>query len=607
MSNFVKFYINDIEHTPLNIGSITLDYTRERESGSYQYVKSLASKIKFGNEDGAYSYIMKHGVIQTLVLRLTEFCAEFPQGIDIFKGEFTRRGSLNNPISKIIEIDPTEDSLYQNVLKNYDRSFNMLESPTVVGSTYAEDISRLEFSQPSLFTGFVLTYGYDPISDGASGSLFFGLTTFAREVITTYCQGGALQAPKQGAYATWKLLFNNCEGRGLSTWYRLPDVLRPALANLLNTDVTICTGLGCIPPTPPLTVLNETWELITDPIPTTLPVGALSLWIDRNSISKNDQIIDNGRLLTEVINHGLNQHKDTEDLDLQSQLLFNIVSPVDGSSPSTLYQAQLHSITDVKDPNATEQATVEKVTLNELLTGAISGKFNAFWRVDEGTKRFIVEHISNRNNSSVIDLRLIDNGQWLKQKGEYSYNNTDIPRAEEFPSLDVSIDFTGVDIDYDNGFSKGKKSFTTDKFYSEITEIISGPDEYPQDGIVIITPDSLAPLGTLDLNNEPIGTRTKNGFITGDYRPNAPQGMANLQEEFFIYDRPFPSGVMNFNNKVFEDPREIQVLEPIDIPVCCFFLFSPTSEFIGKDFEDGQLISSSYNLASKIMTLNLEY
>ena len=604
MSTFYKFYINSTEFTPTNRGGITIDYTRERESGSYQYVKTLSSPIIFGNDDGAYNYISKHSDIQDIYLVIKEFCAEFRDGIDIFNGRFNIRNSSIDPLTGIIEITPEEDSYYQNVLKNYDRNFNILESPTVVSSTYAEDISSIEYQTRGLAAFLIDIPFYDLMWD--SGPLFIGLAVYARETITTYCQGGQKQSPKNGPYSPWKLLYDNCEGKGLSTWYRLPAALRPALMPSLNTSVTLCTGLGCIPPTPPIFLGNEVWLLLNTSL-TTNPVGAVSFWLDTNSMEKNDQKINNGRLLTEVVNDALNQHEDTKDLDLQSNILNNIVNPVNGSSPSTLYQAQLHSIDDVKDPSATESAPVEKTTLKELLDGLIYSKYNCFWRVVEGTRRFVIEHISDRNNSNVIDLRDIDDGFWLKGKGKYSYDNTDIPRAEEFPSSDVSIDFTGIDIDYDNDFSSGKKAFITDKFYSEVSEIISSPDNYPSDGIVVITPDSLAPDGTLDEDDFPIGLRSENGAITGDYRPNAPQAMANLQNEFYPYNRPFDSGVMNFAPRAFEDERKVKLLEPINVPICCLFLFSPESSFIGNTFDSADLISSSYSLATGIMTLNLEY
>jgi len=166
---------------------------------------------------------MKHSELQDLSIVIKEFCAEFRDGINIFSGKFNVRNSFIDPLSRTIETDPVESSYYQNVLKNYDRNFNFLEAPTVVQSTYAEDISAIEFKTVGLNAFLIDIPFYDIMWD--NGPLFIGLATYAREITTTYCQGGQKQSPPNGPYENWKLLFDNCEGQSLSTWYRLPDSL----------------------------------------------------------------------------------------------------------------------------------------------------------------------------------------------------------------------------------------------------------------------------------------------------------------------------------------------------------------------------------------------
>lgn len=604
MAASYKFYINNTEYSPINLGSITIRDTRERESGSYQYVKSLGSKVVFGNDDGAFDYINRHGECQEIVLTIREYCKEFPSGVDIFKGKFTKRGSSFDSDSSIVGINPVERSLYQCVLDNYDRDFNFLEAPTVVEATYALDVSKYEYiiyggiqhtHAPYFGARILNTFGNSPIN---------GVSVFGRETKTTYCQAGNPQSPSQGGGNAWEVLVNNCEAKKQTTWFRKPTIFTP-ISTAVNFDITGCAGAGCTPLPPPVTS-DEVWVLM-DTAAVGAPFGTLAFWIDQNSIPKNEKKIDNGRLLTEVINYGLNQYEDCKELDLQSNLLFNQTDTVTGVSPSPLYELQIHAIADVKDPDATEQATREDINIRDLMTSLIEGKFNAFWRVDEGTKRFIVEHINDLNNQGVIDLTQIDGGEWLKLKNKYEYDNTDIPKEESFPSLDESIDFTGVGIEYRNACSKGKKTYTTDKYYSEVESILEPESDYPKDGIVVITPNSLAPPGTLDVNNIPIGTRSENGFITGDYRPNAPQAMANLHENYWKYYRPFSSGIMNFIPQSFDKIRPNKKLESLSVPICCYFLFNPYSSFIGNNYTNGQLESSKYSLSTGFIELNLEY
>jgi hypothetical protein len=218
---------------------------------------------------------------------------------------------------------------------------------------------------------------------------------------------------------------------------------------------TGCGTPACVPPPPP-SVGNEDWQPFGEPKEDTIGGLTLAYWIDVNTITTEVTDIDNGRPLVDVLNLGLN--KSCPELDIQSNFLTQLTNPVTGKNPSSTEGIQLHSISDVKDPAATEPATVENITLKELLESYISSKLNCFWRVDEGTKRLIIEHYNDLNNQGVTDLTAIQNGKYTRLKNNYEYDNSDIPKAEEFPSLDSSIDYTGVDIVYNNDCAEGVKS-----------------------------------------------------------------------------------------------------------------------------------------------------
>ena len=123
----------------------------------------------------------------------------------------------------------------------------------------------------------------------------------------------------------------------------------------------------------------------------------------------------------------------------------------------------------------------------------------------------------------------------------------------------------------------------------------------------MITPDSLAPPNSTDAAGVPIGNRSEDGIITGDYDANMPQGMANLHAKFWPYRRPFNSGSMNFIPKVFSKVKPVKKPQSITIPLECFFLFFPRSAFIGNNFDNGQLIGASFSPASGFITLQIEY
>ena len=592
MSTIYKYYLNGTEYQPTNTGGFTLDINLVQEAGSYQYVKKLNGSINFKN--AAYDYILLNSECQKITLEIKEFCGEGT--FVIWYGYFTIRDCKFMPDKKQVDVSPNQDSFYKCLTDNYDRKFNILETSNVVNSDYAEDISRYEYAiDPNLtpLNSVKPFFGDVVLCLGASITTPYGL--WVRELVTTYCQGGEIQPP---AGTGWALLYDNCEGENLSTWYRKPNQFQDPASCSLVTYTTVCPILGCTPPAPPIGPANEDWILLET---FEYPTGSISIWIDQNTISSTIINLNNGRPLVDVLNLGLN--KLCPELDIQSNFLTQLINPVTGKSPSSTEGIQLHSISDIKDPAATEPATVENITLKELLESYISSKLNCFWRVDEGTKRLIIEHYNDLNNQGITDLTAIQNGKYTNLKNQYEYDNSDIPKAEEFPSLDSSIDFTGVDIVYNNDCAEGVKAYNTSKFYSEVESIINDPDQYPNDGIVTITPDSLAPLGNVD----PSGARSENGAITGDYGPNMPQGMANLQDKFFKFYRPFPEGEMNFINTAFSKLKPIKKLQEIEIPLCCFFFFAPYSKFIGNNFTAGQLQSASFNPATGFMTLNIMY
>ena len=85
-----------------------------------------------------------------------------------------------------------------------------------------------------------------------------------------------------------------------------------------------------------------------------------------------------------------------------------------------------------------------------------------------------------------------------------------------------------------------------------------------------------------------------------------PQGMANLHDKFWKNYRPFKSGLLNFNETILTI-KPNKELETVTIPVCCLFFFDPYSQFIGNNFNNGQLKNASFNPKSGFITLQISY
>lgn len=575
-----KYYIDNKEFQPLNTGDFTLEWDLVTDAGAYHYVKSLNGTVSFGEQ--VYSLISKYGDCQKILFRIDETCGQ--NTFTIYDGFFTNRSAKWNPDLKILELEISPDTLYDCLTRNYDKTFNFLQTPNIVSTPY-NDLPQYQFviiGNPIFATPPDLPFYGSFISDSGGGNPYVGAGAYGREVITTYCQGGEKQKPEG---AGWQVLLDGCEAKGITTWYRKPAIFTNTLSNSAFAQ-TACSGAGCIPPNPPVTS-GEDWILIDSFGNAT---GTIYFWIDKNAISEPDTDLNNGRPLIDVLNYGLNV-SGCEALDVQSVFLNADINPVTGNNPSSTQGIQLHAISDIKDPDATEPASREDTTIKAILESYISGKLNCFWYIDEGTDRLIIEHYKDLFNQGQIDITAFQ-----KFKNSFEYDNTDIPTAEEFETFDDSIDFTGVPILYNNPCADGVKTYPNDGFFSEV-DLIIGSDDYPNDGIVAITPDSL----TQD------GARAENGAITGDYRANMPQAMANLHAKFWGYYRPFDFGNLNFDPTEFDQPKPVKVLQDIEIKNCCFFDFNPRSEFIGNDFDKGQLQNASYSFNTRNFTLKIKY
>ena len=579
MSTIYKYYLNGYEYTPTNTGGFTFDYNLNRENGAYHFEKSLNGSINFNR--AAYDYILSFDKYQKIELTIKEFC---PEGdFLLFTLYFTHFDCTFSPDEKRAEVNPKQDTLFNCLTDNYDREYNFLETTNVVSANYKQGLNNYEFRVESKAANAPF-FGSPVYCGGVSPYLAFYV--FVRELKTTYCQGGEPQAPPGSG---WEILFNNCEAENLTTWYRKPPQFDDPAACVLSFTDTVSAGPGLPPPLP---AAPGNWLLMDVLEGVGFNIG---FWLDRDTIPNTEINLNNGRLLLDVINRGLNEY--CPQLDVQSQFLTNTTNPVTGNNPSTTEGVQMHAISDIKDPAATEPATRELITLQSILNDYISSKLNCFWRVDEGTKRLIIEHYNDLTTQGVTNLLQIDGGKWLKLKNKYSLENSDQPKAENFPSLDVSIDFTGVDIEYNNFNGENVKTYTTDKYYSEVESIIQNPDEYPADGVVMITPQSL----------EPDGLRATTGAITGDYSPNVPQGMANLHNNFWPYYRPFDSGKLNFIDQQFNKFRPVKKLETVTVPICCFFLFAPYSRFVGNNYTNGELRAASFNPKTGFISLEILY
>lgn len=582
------FYLNEQKYNPINIGQLSIDINLVTEAGACYYSYELQGNPMFDKQ--AYEFITSHSDGQKITLRLEE--STDSGNYNILVGSFTNRDCTDYEDARQIQCEIKQESLYKKLVDNFDKTFNFLETPEFASASY-ENLQDYEYLVIPIATstaspGATLPFYEDRVQASGFTSPYIFYTLYVKETKVTYSIGGN---PTPPIGDRWQLVIDNTEGKNLATWSRKPPIfISPLLSQLAFGGSNAI--YPATPAPPPVSGLQEDWLLMD----TLFVAGVggqpdlnISFWINQNLLLQGEQEFINGRTLQNVINHGLN--KDVPELDLQSRFLNEDMNPVNGESPSTTKDIQLHSISDIKSPDADIKARVEETTLRTLLEDCVSGTYNCYWRPDERTKRLIIE-----SRKDVFSLNTIDVSA-AQLTRTYKYDNSNIPRSEEFPSSDSSVDFTGVPIEYDNEVAEGVTTYNTDAFYTEIDSILDDPDSYPKDGIVLICKDSLS-------SRQPLSER---GKITGDYAPNMPMSTGTLHEKFFPYYRPFGSGLMNFKNTVFDVNRPIKVLDEFSYKPCNLYFFDPYSRFKGKGFNEGTLQNANYSLLTKTMTLNIKH
>lgn len=574
MANY-KYTLNGYDYAPNNTGELNISIVKDIDGGSYQFTKELDGDLQYSGD--AFDYIEQHGLCQKISCTITNICGN--QSRVLYNGFFTKMDCSFDYKRNIVTVTPKEDSLYRCLTGGLDAEFNMLEVPTIVTAEYG-GVPNLDFFFPQSNSAYEPFYGA-PMSCGGFPPLSGLIDTFVRERVSTYCQGGV---PQQPVGTGWELYRTNCSN-GFSEWVRRAD----AMDCVETYEITVSTT------PPPVTASNELWYLV---YVIELSGIAAYIWVDYNEVvaAYGGYItLNNGRNLVDVINYGLN--KVCPSLELNSDFLTNVTNSVTGNTPSSSEGIQIHAITDIRSPNASLPATLEQTTLRQLLEGWCANSLNCYWQVNEDTKKLVVEHNSTKTDSPyTTDLTAIDGGKWVNMENIVTYDDSFVPQQEVFESTETDIDFGGVPIVYANSCSNGVINYNRNGIFTDVQTIIDNPDEFGNDGLVFVLPNSM------NLND----TRVEQGAITGVYKPNAPLAMANLTNKFWRQDRPFVGGNLNLEDVELEQ-RPVKLGSTVTIPYCCTAKFYPYDNFITNQDSNAHLETATISLNSNTIELQTRF
>ena len=187
-----KYYIDNREFQPLNTGGFTLEWDLVTDAGAYHYVKSLNGTVSFGEQ--VYSLISKYRDCQKILFRIDETCGQ--NTFTIYDGFFTNRSAKWNPDLKILELEISPDTLYDCLTRNYDKTFNFLQTPNIVSTDFiqapqyqfiVDPIPTSNITYNKAFYGSEATFAGGnrpyPAVGTPPNAQFFAL--FVREVIAT--------------------------------------------------------------------------------------------------------------------------------------------------------------------------------------------------------------------------------------------------------------------------------------------------------------------------------------------------------------------------------------------------------------------------------------
>jgi hypothetical protein len=243
---------------------------------------------------------------------------------------------------------------------------------------------------------------------------------------------------------------------------------------------------------------------------------------------------------------------------IESSFLNDTNNPITGTA-NKMNNLVISLIADVVNVNGKNR----DVTFDKMMD--LIKKFNCFWWV-EGNK-IKVEHIKTITDARTggIDLTLakFDKYQVLNDvNGERTDNvysfKIDIPFREEF-SYTEGDNRIGT-IEYENGLASPEKIVKRDlrEYCQDVIKLINFPDSFSEDNYIILVTD-----GSYDILTE---NGILNGNLAWDYVLNSHLSWKKLLNNYWIYDRPFTTGLVNGVSTVFSTQEKMKLQTDIEFP-----------------------------------------
>ena len=231
--------------------------------------------------------------------------------------------------------------------------------------------------------------------------------------------------------------------------------------------------------------------------------------------------------------------------------------------------------TDATDPTASNPATLGEMKLKELLL-YFNTAFQVFWDIDENGV-FRLEHWLFWTFPVGLDLADYP-GDKSVETLTYRHISEEIPRFERAQySTALGLDFVGADIEYSGPCVTTEeksevKEYRFDPFTADVSYVISDPDEIPKQGFTILA---------TAFDGAAYNTLLGIGALSGNTITNAPLSAANLQANYWTWNRYQMEAAMNKRDVVFDGIRTNIEQKDVAVKMCCdVFDFDPSNRVL---------------------------
>ena len=260
---------------------------------------------------------------------------------------------------------------------------------------------------------------------------------------------------------------------------------------------------------------------------------------------------------------------------------------------------------DAIDPTATNPATKGEMTLKEFVE-LLRTSFQVFWAIDSnGNLRF--EHWTFW--TTPVGLAMIDYDIDVKSEPlSYAHLKAEIPQRER-PKWSEAFgeDFVGVDIIYSGpcvSEEQTVKEYNVPRVTTDLVFVRTDPDEINKDGFVM--------LATIQDGSD-YSVILDSGALSGSLNTNAPLSWANLERDFWTWNRFLFNANMNEADVVFDGIQPNIEQRNVFLKFCCDYTDFDSSERVATKlgFKLGGINAfirrAEFDEATDGLTLTLRY